>query len=66
MKKVLIDILIVVFAIVIIGAVVMFLNGSLEEFPTEEQIEKVRISASVVGVIGLLIEFFLVRLRLKK
>jgi len=34
----------------------MLMNGSLEAFPTDEQIEKVRIAGGVLAVLGLAIE----------
>ena len=37
-----------------------FLNGSLEEFPTEEQQEKVKIVTGGLSVIFLIIELLLV------
>ncbi len=42
-------------------ALIYFLNGSLEEFPTEEQQEKVKIVTGGLSVIFLIIELLLVR-----
>ena len=66
MKKVVLNILIVVFALLVIGSVFAFINGSLEMYPTEEQIEKSRIAAAAFGIITLSVEVFLIRLRVKK
>lgn len=66
MKRVILNILIILFAFIIILALMTFINGSLEAFPTDEQIEKTRISSAMVGFFSLMVELFLIRLRLKK
>ena len=66
MKRVALDILIIVLALIVIGSALVFKNGSLEMYPTEEQIEKARIVATVVGIISIFLEIFLIRLRVKK
>ena len=43
-------------ALVLLFGLSMLINGSLEMFPTEEQIEKVRISGWLLVVIGTVLE----------
>lgn len=66
MKRVILNILIIIFAFLIIGSIFAFINGSLETFPNAEQIEKARIAAIGVGVISTFVEVLLIRLRFKK
>lgn len=61
MKKWVLTIGIGIVAVILLGAILYFLNGSLEMMPTEEQIEKGRIAAAVVIVIDLIIGTIILR-----
>ena len=52
--------LIIIFGIMLIFAILMFANGSLEMNPTSEQEEKVKIAACLMGVISIATELMLV------
>ena len=66
MKKWILNILIIIVSLILLISIVSYFNGSLEMYPTEEQIEKVRIISVVIGIISLISDMFLIRLRLKK
>ena len=56
MKKILFTIMAVLAGIVLLIGIFMLINGSLEAFPTEEQIEKVRISGWLFTGVGVVLE----------
>ena len=66
MKKRILNILIAIISLILLISIVSYFNGSLEMYPTEEQIEKVRIVPVVIGIISLISDMFLIKLRLKK
>ena len=57
---------IIISSFIILISVFCFFYGSFEMFPTSEQIEKVKIASFVVGLISLIIDIVLLRLRIKK
>lgn len=65
MKKVILNIGIIIATIVTLLGVLYFFNGSLEMYPTEEQIEKAKIGASVIIMVGLVADIVLIRLASK-
>ena len=65
MKKWILNILIAIVSLILLISIVSYFNGSLEMYPTEEQIKKVRIISVVIGIISLISDMFLIRLRLK-
>lgn len=68
MKRILLNISIVIVALFIIASYMYFTHGSLEEFPTQEQEEKVEIvtSAFVVLFTGLEVVLICLRMKMKK
>ena len=66
MKKLVLNILIVFVSLILLISIIYYFNGSLEMYPTEEQIEKVKIVSAVIGIISLISDIFLIKLRLKK
>ena len=66
MKKWFLHILIVFVSLILLVSIISYFNGSLEMYPTEEQIEKVRIVSVVIGITSLISDIFLIKLRLKK
>lgn len=56
LKNILLVILAVSAIIVLIAGIFMFINGSLEAFPTEEQVEATRICGVMFIVIGAVLE----------
>ena len=66
MKKLILNILILFISLILLISIIYYFNGSLEMYPTEEQIEKVKIVSAVIGIISLISDIFLIKLRLKK
>ena len=66
MKKWILNILIAFISLILLISIVSYFNGSLEMYPTDEQLEKVRIVSVVIGIISLISDIFLIKLRLKK
>ncbi len=66
MKKVFLKIISIVVAIIIAIDVFLFISGSLESFPTVEQIEKGRIVYSLFFVVLIIIETFVLARIFKK
>lgn len=62
MKKGILTAGIVVTTIIMLLGILYFFNGSLEMYPTEEKMESVRISASVIVIISLIVDVVLVRM----
>lgn len=58
MKKAFLIIISIVIAIIIVMDVFLFISGSLEAFPTAEQIEKGRIVYGLFFVVLIIIETF--------
>lgn len=55
-KKIFLIILSILAIIVVFVGVFMLTNGSLESFPTEEQIEKVRVCGWLFTIVGSILE----------
>lgn len=55
--------ILVVFIMILLNFMYLF-NGSFEEFPTEEQEEKISIVTSIIGIFLFIIEVILVGLRI--
>lgn len=64
MKRVFLDLGIVLISIMILMEIFYFFNGSLEAYPTEEQNEKVKIVAFIIMLISFIIDMILVRKRI--
>ncbi|ETP71776.1 hypothetical protein UYO_2243 [Lachnospiraceae bacterium JC7] len=56
MKKLIFQIVFVIATIVALGGLYLIFNGSLEMFPTEEQIEKTRIAGWIIFLAGVFID----------
>ncbi len=56
LKNILLVILTVSAIIVLIARIFMFINGSLEAFPTEEQVEATRICGVLFVFVGIVLE----------
>lgn len=65
MKRWMLNIGIVLVTLLLIAAVFLFINGSLEMYPTSEQIEKSRIASSIIGIICFAVDGILIKLRIK-
>ena len=63
MKNIVLNIGIIIFTFMIVVGILYFFNGSLEMVPTEEQIEKVRISSVMLIVIGGISDVSLIMLK---
>ena len=59
MKKIIYTVLFSFNSILLVLAVMYFLNGSLEEFPTQEQQEKIKVTMGGLSIIFLVIELIL-------
>ena len=55
-KNILFAILAILVLIILLAGLFMLINGSLEAFPTDEQIEKVRICGWLFSVVGAILE----------
>ena len=66
MKKTFYIIISTILAVVIVIDVILFLSGSLESFPTAEQIEKGRITYGLIFVLLSTLEAFILSRALKK
>lgn len=56
MKKMVLKIVFVIVTIVALCGLYLIINGSLEMFPTEEQIEKTRITGWIIMLMGVFID----------
>lgn len=65
MKKKIFNILILIISLIIIWCIYRVTTGSFEMFPTEEQIEKVRLVYSILTAIFLIIDLALISVRVK-
>jgi len=65
MKKFILNIIILIINIIMIAEIISFFGGSLEMYPTTEQLEKVRITAFVVIIICLVIDVVLFKIKRK-
>ena len=65
MKKWICNILILIITLIVIGCITLAIIGSLEMFPTEEQMEKARLVYSMLTVIFLIIDIMLISVRIK-
>ena len=66
MKRILLNISIIIVALFIYTSYMYFVNGSLEMYPTPEQEEKVKIFTSTCIVLFTGIEIDIICLRIKK
>ena len=55
-KNIMLVIMAALAGIVLFVGILMLINGSLEAFPTEEQIEKIRICGWLFTVVGVVLE----------
>ena len=65
MKKFILNIIIFIISIVMIAKIISFFSGSMEMYPTIEQLEKVRITSFVVIIICLVIDVILFKIKRK-
>ncbi len=65
MKKWIFNILILIITLIVIVCITLAITGSLEMFPTEEQMEKARLVYSMLTVIFLIIDIMLISVRIK-
>ena len=65
MKKVILCFAFMITVTVAIAGLFMILNGSMEMFPTDEQIEKVRIAGEILLMIGVIANGIIVTFILK-
>lgn len=65
MKKVFLCFIFILTVTVMITGLFMIFNGSMEMFPTDEQMEKVRITGEVLLMTGVVANGFLVAMMLK-
>ena len=65
MKKVFLCFVFILTVTVMITGLFMIFNGSMEMFPTDEQMEKVRITGEVLLMTGVVANGFLVAMMLK-
>lgn len=66
MKKILMILLnlgIFLSIVIFITSIYLFFHGSFEMFPTEEQDEKIKIAAALLGVLSFAVGVFLAKLR---
>lgn len=63
MKKIVLNIGIIISTFMIVVGILYFFNGSLEMVPTEEQIEKARICSVMLIVIGVMCDVSLITLK---
>ena len=65
MKKILLNIVIYINNFIILLSIFYLFNGSMEMYPTIEQLEKVRIIALIVVIICLVIDVVLFKIKRK-
>ena len=65
MKKFILNIIILIINIVMIAEIISFSRGSMEMYPTMEQLEKVRITSLIVIIICLVIDVILFKIKRK-
>ena len=65
MKKILLNIVIYITNFIILISMVYLFNGSMEMYPTIEQLEKVRITSLIVIIICLVIDAVLFKIKRK-
>jgi len=65
MKKILLNIVIYITNFIILISMFYLFNGSMEMYPTIEQLEKVRITSLVVIIICLVIDVILFKIKRK-
>ena len=65
MKKWICNILILIITLIVIVCITLAITGSLEMFPTKEQIGKARLVYSMLTVIFLIIDIVLISVRIK-
>jgi len=65
MKKILLNIIIFITNFIILLSIFYLFNGSMEMYPTIEQLEKVRITSLVVIIICLVIDVILFKIKRK-
>lgn len=66
MKKILmilLDLWILLNIVIFISSIYLFFHGSFEMFPTEEQDEKMRIAAALLGILSFTVGVLLAKLR---
>lgn len=63
MKKILLNILIYITNFILLISIFYLFNGSMEMYPTIEQLEKVRITSLVVIIICLVIDVILFKIK---
>lgn len=66
MKKVIWIIIAIMIALLLILDICLFVEGSLEVFPTPEQIEKGRIAYGLISIVLAITEIFVIRKILRK
>lgn len=65
MKKILLNIVIYITNFIILISMFYLFNGSMEMYPTIEQLEKVRITSLIVIIICLIIDAILFKIKRK-
>ena len=65
MKKWIFNILILIITLIVIVCITFAITGSLEMFPTKEQIGKARLVYSMLTAIFLIIDIVLISVRIK-
>ena len=65
MKKILLNIVIYITNFIILISIFYLFNGSMEMYPTIEQLEKVRITSLIVIIICLVIDVVLFKIKRK-
>lgn len=61
--KMILNIAIALVTVIALTGVFFYFNGSLEMYPTEEQIEKVKIASAVITLVSLAIDVCLIWVR---
>ena len=64
-KRIVLDCLIIIITLCFIFSIYCFFSKSFELYPTEEQIEKVKIVSAFFGIISLIIDITLIKFREK-
>ena len=65
MKKFILNIIILIINIVMIAEIISFFSGSIEMYPTIEQLEQVRITSLIVIIICLVTDVVLFKIKRK-
>lgn len=65
MKKNILNIIIFITMIIMIIGIISFFDGSMELYPTDEQLGKSRIISVIIIIICLIVEIVVVRLKRK-